>query len=91
MIDYAVVSTDFVDKTCMHFEIGGRVESSHTPLHLSIAEKEIQEKTTTKKQAKREKVQRQLNETEEKQRSMKKTLIRKNPNTIQGSLQSFER
>ena len=43
VIDYVVVSTDFIDKTCMHFEIGSRVESSHMLLHLSIAKKQIQE------------------------------------------------
>ena len=37
VIDYVLVSVDFIYKTWMHFEIGSRVESSHMPLHLSIA------------------------------------------------------
>ena len=43
MIDYVLVSIDFIYKTSMHFEIGSRVESSHMPLHLSIAKKQTQE------------------------------------------------
>ena len=43
VIDYVLVSIDFIYKTSMHFEIGSRVESSHMPLHLSIAKKQTQE------------------------------------------------
>ena len=34
VIDYVLVSIDFMYKTSTHFEIGSRVESSHMPLHL---------------------------------------------------------
>ena len=43
MIDYVLVSIDFIYKTWMHFEIGSRVESSDMPLHLSVAKKQTQE------------------------------------------------
>ena len=43
VIDYVLVSIDFIYKTSMHFEIGSRVESSHMPLHLNIAKKQTQE------------------------------------------------
>ena len=43
VIDYVLVSVDFIYKTWMHFEIGSRVESSHMPLHLSITKKQTQE------------------------------------------------
>ena len=43
MIDYVLVSIDFIYKTWMHFEIGSRVEPSDMPLDLSIAKKQTQE------------------------------------------------
>jgi len=47
VIDYVLVSIDFIYKTWMHFEIGSRVESRHMPLHLSIAKKQTQEEEKT--------------------------------------------
>ena len=44
VIDYVLFSVDFIyKKTWMHFEIGSSVESSHMPLHFSIAKKQTQE------------------------------------------------
>ena len=40
VVDYFVVSADFVSKTDMYFEVGSRVESSHMPVHLSIRGKQ---------------------------------------------------
>ena len=40
VVDYFVVSADFVSKTDMYFEVGSRVESSHMPIHLSIRGKQ---------------------------------------------------
>ena len=40
VVDYFVVSADFVSKTHMYFEVGSRVESSHMPIHLSIRGKQ---------------------------------------------------
>ena len=40
MVDYFVVSADFVSETDMYFEVGSRVESSHMPIHLSIRGKQ---------------------------------------------------
>ena len=45
MVDYFVVSADFVSETDMYFEVGSRVESSHMPIHLSIRGKQKQNKT----------------------------------------------
>ena len=42
MIDYCGVSSDFVSKRDMHFEVGSRVETSHMPLHLSIMSKQLE-------------------------------------------------
>ena len=38
--DYCVVSSDFVSKGDMHFEVGIRVETSHMPLNISIKSKQ---------------------------------------------------
>ena len=43
MIDYVLVSIDFIYKTWMRFEIGSRVEASDVPLNLSIAKKQTEE------------------------------------------------
>ena len=44
VIDYVLVSIDFIyKKTWMHFQIGSRVESSHMPLHFTIAKKQTEE------------------------------------------------
>ena len=40
MTDYCVVSSDFVSKGDMHFEVGIRVETSHMPLNISIKSKQ---------------------------------------------------
>ena len=37
VIDYAIVSLDFMSKASLFLEIGYRSESSHMPLHLSIS------------------------------------------------------
>ena len=40
VIDHCVVSSDFVSKSDMHFEVGSRVETSHMPLNISIKSKQ---------------------------------------------------
>ena len=48
VIDYCVVSSDFVCKTDMHFEVGSRVETSHMPIQLSIDSKQLQQEQSAK-------------------------------------------
>ena len=54
VIDYVLVSIDFIYKTSMHFEIDSRVESSHMPLHLSIAKKQTTQEQKQKLNSTRE-------------------------------------
>ena len=36
VIDYCVVSSDFVSKSDMQFEVGSRVETGHMPLNINM-------------------------------------------------------
>ena len=36
VIDYCIVSVDFISKLNINFEVGARVESSHMPLQFNI-------------------------------------------------------
>ena len=40
VIDYCVVSSEFVSKSYMHFGDGSRLETSHMPLNISVKSKQ---------------------------------------------------